>query len=39
MTKLNDNFKYERLLKKAGVANVSIYYRDHVNSVRCDHYV
>ena len=35
MTKLNENFKYERLLEQAGVINVSSCYRDHANPVQC----
>ena len=26
---------YESLLERAGVTNVSIYYRDHANPVKC----
>ena len=35
MTKLNENFKYERLLEQRGVTNVLRQYRDHVNPVQC----
>ena len=33
MTKLNENFKYERLLEQAGVSNVSSCCSDHANPV------
>ena len=35
MTKLNKDFKYERLLEQAGVANVSSRYLIQVNPVQC----
>ena len=37
MTKLKENFKYERLLEQAGVTNISTCYRDHANLVQCKH--
>ena len=35
MTKLNADFKYERLLEQTGVANVLSCYSDHANPVQC----
>ena len=35
MTKLNENFKYERLSEQAGVTNVSSCYRGRANPVQC----
>ena len=35
MTKLKEDFKYERLLEQVGVTNVSSCYRDHGNPAQC----
>ena len=34
VTKLGDNFKYERLLEQEEVTNVSGFYRDYANAVK-----
>ena len=35
MTKLNKNFKYERLLEQVEVTNFSGCFRDHAHMVQC----
>ena len=35
MTKLDENFKYEKLLEQTGMTNVWSCYRDHGNLVQC----
>ena len=39
MTKLSENFQYERLLEQAEVTNVSGFYRDYATACRLYRYI